>query len=147
MCPVPSDLFNRFRHNVIKMLFLSPLRSQHFQKLLCGGCTVTVIRHIGTLSGASAIEVNICWPGERVQLAFTQTTIAQIIQALWPFKHAQVPIKLGKSHKWDYIRYHSDWMSNILEWKEIKSKYTIWSLSRINHFYSCRNIKPSNAEF
>lgn len=30
----------------------------HFQKLLCG-CTVTVTRHIGTHSGASAIEVNI----------------------------------------------------------------------------------------
>lgn len=121
-------------------------KDAHFQKLLCG-CTVTVTRHIGTHSGASVIEVNIWWLGERVQLAFTQTTSAQFIQALWSFKHAQVPIKLGKCHKCDYVRYNSDWMSNKLEWKEIKSKYTGWSLSSINHFYSCRKTEPWNTEF
>ncbi len=63
------------------------------------------------------------------------------------FINAQVPIKLGKCHRWDHIRYNSDWMSKKLEWKEIKSKYTGWSLSSIKHFYSCRKTEPFNAEF
>ncbi len=38
-------------------------------------------------------------------------------------------------------------MSKKLEWKEIKSKYTGWSLSSIKHFYSCRKTEPLNTEF